>query len=36
MPRTSESIDKDFAVLIEDTTSAMHDAIVAVDLDNAG
>lgn len=31
MPRTSESLDKDLAILAEDPTSALHDAIVAVD-----
>lgn len=30
MARTSESIDKDLAVLITDETSAMHDAVQTV------
>jgi hypothetical protein len=34
MPRTSESFDKDLAVLVEDETSALHDAVVAVDTAN--
>lgn len=34
MPRTSESFDKDLAILAEDPTSALHDAIVAVDTAN--
>lgn len=30
MPRTSESLDTDLAILAQDETSALHDAIVAV------